>query len=326
MKQRVDKLDSMKASIIIATYNRSTYLSLCLDGLAAVKTKSDIFEIILVDNNSTDNTKEIIQNYIEEHPTVCVRYIFEPKQGASLARNQGIKQAIGEIICFLDDDAVPDPDWLDAMFEGFTDPTIGCVGGPAILDFLGKEIPPWLQGDLKGLLSGYGLGYSQPTFITDIAEYPFLCNMAIRRSVLDEVGLFRTDLGPSGKNLVVGEETELIGRIRQGGWKVLYLPEAKVRHLVAPERLEKKYIYRSGLRLAVTHVCVTFDKRPVMVLRWFASDFWYTLRMFIWFLIALLRRNPLWFDDYMRFWMVAKRIPLRIKALLWGKMNIIIQY
>ena len=309
-------------SIIIATYNRAVYLSECLKGLGSLVTDPAKYEIIIIDNNSTDNTKEITQNFIETNPNISVRYLFEPTQGASLSRNRGINQAIGEILCFLDDDAVPYPEWLDAMTEGFINPTVGCVGGPAILDYLGEEEPSWLQGDLKGLLSGYGLGYCQPTVITEIAEYPFLCNMAIRSNMLDEVGLFRTDLGPSGNNLVVGEETELIGRIRQGGWIVMYLPNAKVRHLVAPERLEKQYIYRSGLRLAVTHVCVTFDKRLNMVIRWFASDIWYATRMFFRFLAALLKRKPLWFDDYMRFWMVTERLPLRVKALIWGRQSI----
>ena len=315
-------ITNRQASIIIATYNRAEYLSECLMGLASLITDPADYEIIIIDNKSTDHTKEVIKNFIEINPALNIHYLFEPTQGASLARNRGIQKAIGEILCFLDDDAVPFPDWLENILKGFTDPSIGCVGGPAILDYLGKEEPPWLHGDLKGLLSGYGLSYDQPTIIDEIAEYPFLCNMAIRKSVLDEVGLFRTDLGPSGNNLLVGEETELIGRIRQRGWKVLYLPNAVVRHLVSPNRLEKNYIYRSGLRLAVTHVCVTFDKRINMIVRWFASDLWYTIRTFFSLLVALLQRKPLWFDDYMRFWMVAKRIPLRVKALMWGRQSI----
>lgn len=312
----------MHGSIVIATFNRCNYLIQCLEGLTALNNAPSDYEVIVIDNNSTDDTANIVQEFARSHPKFNIFYILEIRQGATRARNRGITAARGEIIFFLDDDAIPPPEWLNRMAEGFSDPLVGCVGGPAILDFQGREVPPWLRGDLKGLLSAYVLPYSEPTEISTVAKYPFLCNMAVRSQVLDEVGLFRQDLGPSGSNLVVGEETELIERIRLAGWTVMYLPDAKVRHLVSPERLEKRYIYRSGLRLAVTHIFLTFDRRIHMIIRWFASDIWYATRMFFALAKALLQRRPLWFDDYMRFWMVAKRIPLRMKALVWGLSSI----
>lgn len=312
----------MQASIIIATHNRAKYLSLCLKGLTAITTDTTTFEIIVVDNNSSDSTEDVIKQISETHPNITFKYIFEPQEGASRARNRGIEEACGKIVCFLDDDTIPSPNWLNAMVEGFSDSGVGCVGGPAILDFQGQKSPPWLQGDLKGLLSGYGLGYSTPTSISKNFEYPFLCNMAVRSNVLKEVGLFRLDLGPTGNNLVVGEETELIGRIRQAGWTVMYLPDARVRHLVTPERLKKQYIYRMGTRMAVTHIVLTWDTRFHMIMRWFASDLWYATRMFFRLVASILKRRQLWFDDYMRFWMVLKRIPMRIKALARGKDSI----
>ncbi len=310
------------ASIVIATFNRASYLIQCFEGLAALDTDTADFEIIVIDNNSQDNTANIIGEFAESHSDLSIRYILESRQGATLARNRGIEITRGELICFLDDDAVPSPDWLNAMIRSFSNPLVGCVGGPAILDFQGQKVPPWLRGDLKGLLSGYGLGYDSPTIITRVEQYPFLCNMAARSDILRDVGLFRTDLGPSGNKLVVGEETELIGRIREAGWTVIYQPEAEVRHLVAPERLRKQYIYRSAMRLSVTHIFLTFDRRIHMILRWLASDLWYATRMVFSLLLAFLRRKSLWFDDYMRFWMVAKRVPLRIRALIWGLSSI----
>lgn len=313
---------TLQASIIIASYDRANYLAMCLEALAVQTADRTTFEILIIDNCSTDNTSEVIRGFIESFPEMQVRYLFETEQGASRARNRGIRLANGELLCFLDDDTIASPDWLVNIVRGFADPSVGCVGGPAILDFQGRTVPPWLRGDLKGLLSGYGLRYCEPTEITRVAEYPFLCNMAIRKTVLDSVGLLRTDLGPTGNNLVVGEETELTERIRQAGWKVMYLPEARVLHLVSPERLEKPYIYRSSTRLAVTHIYLTWDTRFYMILRWFASDGWYATRRLFWFVLALLQRNPLWFDEYIRFWMVAKRVPLRLEALIRGKTSI----
>jgi GT2 family glycosyltransferase len=308
----------MNASIIIATYNRAAYLSRCLEALAALETDPTMFEIIIVDNNSSDNTREVVQGFVQEHPTLSIHYLFEKEQGAALARNSAIAEASGEILCFLDDDTVPTSGWLSAIAAGFADPGVGCVGGPAILDFQGRERPPWLLGDLQGLLSGYGLLYTEPTAISKIAEYPFLCNMAVRRSVLAEVGSFRPDLGRSGGSLLAGEETELVDRMYKAGWRVMYLPDAKVWHLVAPERLDKQYIYRVGMGLAATHVYLTSRRQVYYIIRWFASDAWYATRMLFKLLVAIVQRRALWFDDYMRFWMVAQRIPVRFRALLNG--------
>lgn len=324
MSQETEAQNPIHASIIIATCNRATYLERCLQGLADLDTDHGAFEVIVIDNNSTDDTAPVVSAFATAHPEMRIIYVFEAIQGATRARNAGIDRAQGEILCFLDDDAVPSPMWLGEMLKGIHDSSVGCVGGPAILDFQGQPIPSWLQGDLKGLLSGYGLPYSKPTEITAVAQYPFLCNMAVRKNVIDTVGPFRLDLGPSGNKLVVGEETELVDRLRKAGWKTVYLPMAKVDHIVAPERLEKGYIYRSSMRLAVTHIYLTWETKANRILRWFASDAWYSIRMFGRLSLALVRRDPFWFDDYMRFWVAAKRIPLRIEALSRGKTSIAI--
>lgn len=306
------------ASVIIPAYNRASYLLLCLEALAAQTADHSTFEIIIVDNNSTDDTPDVSLKFVQSHPTLRVRYVCETAQGLSYARNRGIAEARGEIVCFLDDDAVPSPGWLEALTEGFADPTVGCAGGLAILGYQGQARPPWLQGDLQGLLNGYKLPYNEPTAVSSWTEFPYGCNMAFRRSVLADVGLFRLDLGPSGSVRLLGGETELIGRVHNAGWKIMYLPDPMVRHLVAPERLEKSYIYHTGRGLAATHVILTRDPRLHMIARWFASDLWYATRLFFKLAAAIVRRKPLWFDDYIRFWIVAQRIPIRTRALMQG--------
>jgi GT2 family glycosyltransferase len=139
--------------------------------------------------------------------------------------------------------------------------------------------------------------------------------MAIRRKVFAEIKPLRVDLGRLGRKLLTGAETELINRICKAGWKVMYIPNAQVYHQIPPERLDKSYIYRIGHGFAASHVILTSDPNPLVVLRWFASDFWYSCRMFFRLIVALLQRKTLWFDDYMRFWIIAQRIPFRIKSL-----------
>ncbi|MBE7474449.1 MAG: glycosyltransferase family 2 protein [Anaerolineales bacterium] len=310
--------DLRQVSVIIPTYNRASYLQICLNALAALRTDPAIFEIVIVDNNSTDNTQSLVLAFAQAHPDLGVHYLLETNQGLSYARNRAVREANGEFLCFLDDDAPPSPEWLNIILKGFCDPSVGCIGGPALLDYQGQERPPWLKGDLQGLLSGYELPYNKPAVISKVAEFPFGCNMAFRKKVFSEVGLFRTNLDRCGDQVLAAGDTEMIGRVHKAGWKVLYLPQAQVRHLVAPERLKKEYIYRIGKGLATTHILLTADPRPHMILRWFASDLWYTSQMLWGFLIALILRKPLWFDDYMRLWMVASRIPFRFKMLFRG--------
>ena len=101
----------------------------------------------------------------------------------------------------------------------------------------------------------------------------------------------------------------------------MYVPNAPVQHIVAPERLDKKHIYRIGRGLAESHIILTSEPGLRRVARWFASDLWYAIRMFFRLIIAVVRRNPLWFDDYMRFWMVAQRIPIRFMRILKNHMK-----
>jgi glucosyl-dolichyl phosphate glucuronosyltransferase len=305
----------LQASIIIPTYNRANILPICFESLGKLQMPPDAFEIIIVDNNSSDDTHDICELLSKLYPVLQIRYVFEGKKGVSNARNRGVQEANGEIICFLDDDSPPAPEWLNCILEPFTDPQVGCVGGPSILDYQGQPTPSWLQGDLQGLLSGYGLPFSKPTVVSKWEQLPLSCNMAIRRCIFTDSGYFRTDLDRSGVQVLAAGDTEMANRICKAGWKVIYVPNAPVRHLVPPERLNKSHIYRVGRGLAESHIILTSDPRPTRILRWFASDLRYAFRMGLKLIMALIGRKPTWFDDYMRFWMVALRVPLRLKTI-----------
>jgi glucosyl-dolichyl phosphate glucuronosyltransferase len=265
-----------------------------------------------VDNNSSDDIVAVVEKFARLHPECCVRYLLESKQGVSHARNRGTAEARGDIVCFLDDDSPPHPGWLRQLLEAFADPMVGCAGGPSLLDYQGREKPPWLRGDLQGLLSGYSLPYSKPTAVFKWDQFPLACNMAVRRSLFKDLGFFRIDLDRLGNQVLAAGDTEIADRISKAGWKVMYLPDALVRHIVPAERLDKMHIYRIGRGLAESHIILTSDPRLHVIARWFASDLWYAARMFFRFVVAVIRRKALWFDDYMRFWMVAQRIPIRI--------------
>jgi len=307
-----------RVSIIIPTHNRADVLLLCLEAVSKLDTVSS-FEVLVVDNASTDNTKDACAGFVAAHPNLSIKYIYEGTQGVSYARNHGVKDALGEFICLLDDDSPPTPEWLDSLLAPFSDPTVGCTGGPSIPDFQGQIVPDWLKGDLQGLLSGYGLPVTEPTEVSRWEHYPLSCNMAIRRKLFDELGYFRVDLDRTGTQALAAGDTEMADRIHKAGWKVMYVPDAPVNHFVPEGRLTKAHIYRIGRGLAESHIILTSDRNPLHILRWFASDTWYALRMFFWLILALVKRKPLWFDDYMRYWMVSIRIPVRIKYILRGR-------
>lgn len=306
-----------RASIVIATYNHATNLLKFLESIAQLETDPTKFEILIIDNNSSDNTKDVCLEFIRTHPVFRVRYIFETQQGASYARNRGVLEACEEIVCFLDDDSPPSPHWLNTLLEVFSDPGVGCAGGPSVLDFQGQEIPWWLQGNMQGLLSSYSLSYSEPSEVSSWTQFPLSCNMAIQRMVFIELGFLRTDLGKIGDHLLAAAETDLAHRIHEAGWKIIYVPDARVQHFVTPDRLRLSYLFRRSRGLAESHIILTADSSPRMIARWFASDLWYSARRLFWLLLAIIGlKKELWFDDFMRFWMVAIRIPLRIKMLL----------
>jgi len=303
----------MQASIIIPTHNRTDVLLCCLTAVSQLDADPSFFEVIVVDNASTDHTKDACASFVKLHPHLSIRYVYESTQGVSYARNRGVKEARGEIICLLDDDSPPTPAWLAALQRPFSNPMVGCTNGPSVLDFQGQQVPDWLQGDLQGLLSGYSLPFTEPTPVSRWEYFPLACNMAIRRKLFDELGYFRTDLDRKGNQALAAGDTEMADRIHKAGWKVIYVPDAQVHHFVPPGRLTKAHIYRIGRGLAESHIILTHDRNPLRILRWLVSDTWYAMRMFFWFVVAIIKRKRLWFDDYMRFWIVAQRIPMRLR-------------
>lgn len=307
------------ATVVIPTFNRAPSLLRLLEGLAAQKCDPESFEIVVVDNNSTDATKSACEEWSQRHPLRRLRYVREREQGLSSSRNRGMREAKADIVCILDDDAVPVPQWLGSILTGFADARVGCVGGPEIPEYGGQERPPWLQGELQGLIGGYWLPYDSPTPVHRTETYPWGGNVAIRKSVFDQVGPFRIDLDPAGTIRILGGETELISRINRSGWKVMYVPSAAVYHTVPPRKLSKAYLFQEARRLAATHVIMTMDNHPKSIARWLASDMWYATRVGLRFMLSRVSGKATWFDDYVHFWIIWQRVRIRLRVLSQGK-------
>lgn len=219
-----------KTSIIICTYNRHDSLKDALDHLLKLCANQQNYEIIIVDNNSKDNTKELVILYTKKF-NGKLKYFFEPKKGMPYARNAGINEAKGEIVVFIDDDSLVQERWLENLIKPYIDnPKIGAVGGRVIDK---TEIKYQTNEQKVGALSregkqicNFGLDTKQ------IIEVDWItgCNMSFRREALLKTGGF--DPGYTGTGSF--EEVDMSTRIRKFGYIILFNPEAAVIHTLAP--------------------------------------------------------------------------------------------
>ncbi|RUS42677.1 glycosyltransferase family 2 protein [Cohnella sp. AR92] len=241
----------MRASVAICTHNRASDVREALLSLAPQRF-GDSFEVIVVDNGSTDQTAQTVQEF-GRTASFPVHYVYEGRLGLSVARNRAIREAKGEFILFLDDDAVASPDWIGGIVSVFDkDPKIGCVGGRIEPAWEG-EAPDWLPEENRSLYTI--LDYSAEVREMRDSAMPYGANVAFRRSIFDSMAMFREDLGRVGSNLLSSEESELIERIR-GKYSVYYTPHASVLHKIPRSRMNRKWllrrIYWQGVSRAVS--------------------------------------------------------------------------
>jgi glucosyl-dolichyl phosphate glucuronosyltransferase len=228
-------------SVVICTHNRAKYLLRAIQSAVNQTYSKDEYEIIVVDNASTDSTADLVLSY---QGVGNLRYIYEPKLGISFARNTGWHVAAGRYIAYLDDDATASPEWVSAVDKAFKmTPSAGAVGGRVDLIWEAKR-PDWLEDDL--VMSLGMIDWSEkPKFIPDLRmEWLVTANMAVPAEVLAEIGGFDTRLGRTGSKLLSGEDVFLLEQIIRKGYACLYYPSMAVRHLVPASRLNKEWFRR----------------------------------------------------------------------------------
>jgi glycosyltransferase involved in cell wall biosynthesis len=231
----------MKVSVVLCTYNRCQSLARALESVAASQLPDSVdWEVLVVDNNSTDNTRAVASEFCLRHPD-RFRYLFEVQQGLSNARNAGIREARGEIIAFMDDDLIVEPTWLKNLTAPLQNGLWVGAGGRVCPpeDFVQ---PKWLTldggiMDSSGVLALFDAGASA----CKLERPPFGANMAFRKSMFKKHGGFRADLGRCGDSLIGNEDTDFGSRLLAADECLVYEPSAIVHHPVTKERLTKKY-------------------------------------------------------------------------------------
>lgn len=207
---------------------------------ASVLPETVDWEIVVVDNNSPDQTRSVVEEFVKKHPA-HFRYVFEGKQGKSNALNTGIREARGDILAFVDDDVTVEPHWLHNLTSDLTNREWAGSGGRILVppgftppDWLALE-GPWRQG--AALCAHFDFGETPGR----LEEAPYGTNMAFRREMFDRYGCFRTDLGPRPGSEIRNEDTEFGNRLLAGGERLRYVPSAVVYHPVPEERVRKKF-------------------------------------------------------------------------------------
>jgi glycosyltransferase involved in cell wall biosynthesis len=181
-------------SVIICTYNRDKFIGEALNCLAKQTLPAGNFEIIVVDNRSTDNTASIAKKFIADHPELQARYVMEPNKGLSFARNRGIQEARASIVTYIDDDAEVTPHFLESIvsFLQANSSVVG-VGGKVIPKYSESGEPKWISKYLNGFVGRMDFG-DRPKQFDSKMKYPTGCNMTYTKEILQKAGGFNNEL------------------------------------------------------------------------------------------------------------------------------------
>jgi glycosyltransferase involved in cell wall biosynthesis len=260
----------IRLSLIIATWNRGESLVRTLESVVAQDLAPALWEAVVVDNNSTDNTRELFAHFAAAHPAANLRIVSEPRQGLSHARNRGIAESEGSIIAIIDDDEEVNAGFARAYLD-FFDTHGGAAAGGRITPHYDTPPPRWLSPYTERPIAGtLDLGDEVREF--PAGRFPGGGNMALRRTALDSVGLFNPDLGRTGAKLLAGEEKDLFARLRAAGEKIYYVPAAQILHIIPRERLTLNYLARVSRMSGITQKAMAGRTALVCeLLKWCAT-------------------------------------------------------
>lgn len=237
--------NTYKVSVAICTYNRSKLLALCIESLALMDFPKNDFEVIVVDNNSKDDTAGLCRSMISKYSSLNLRYVLETKQGVAHTRTRGASEASGEIVAYIDDDCIAEPNWLKEIVQFYdAHPEAMSTGGRIIPKYT-VPVADWFGKYFWGLVANYDLG--KKVFQMKGVRYPSGANMHFRKKAFEQYGYFDGDLGRSGNSLMAGEEKAMYLKLINHHEKVYYLPHVIVHHHVEGNKFDKAYVKRHSM-------------------------------------------------------------------------------
>ncbi|MGE5340727.1 MAG: glycosyltransferase family 2 protein [Candidatus Omnitrophota bacterium] len=247
-------------SLIICTYNRERFLEKCIDSLVVQTSDIKAIEVIVVDNNSTDGTHDVVTRYRNRIP--AIKYVFEKEQGLSHARNRGCREASGEYLAYLDDDATAPPQYLENIVDVITHHHPDILGGPIYPYYLDPK-PRWFKDEYEIRKHAEKTGFIDSCRASG-------GNFIIRRDLLIQLGMFDVNLGMIGETVRLGEERAVIERYREltppGKRKGYYSLECYVNHYVPPSKMKIRNFLKRFYAAGKSSVLVK-NKKPKLAIR-----------------------------------------------------------
>ncbi|NER20991.1 MAG: glycosyltransferase family 2 protein [Symploca sp. SIO1C2] len=273
-------------TVAIPTYNGEKRLpevlerlrNSCKRALQETQTQSYCWEVIVIDNNSTDNTAKVVSSYQADWPRQYpLRYCFEPKQGAAYARNRAFKEAQGALVGFLDDDNLPAPDWIAAAWSFAQEhPAAGAYGSQIHGDF--EVTPPNNFERIAPFLAITERGSKPLCYQPQQKILPPSAGLVVRKQAwLNSCPPDLVLTGRTGSSMLTGEDLEMISHIQASGWEIWYNPAMCIYHKIPHWRLKREYLipfFRGiGLSRYVTRMLsVKPWQRPVATLVYMSND------------------------------------------------------
>ena len=232
--------DLKKFSIIIPTYNRPKLLAELFDSLIVQKFNPEDFEFLIIDNNSKNDVRQLIEDFTTKHSKFDIKYFLETKQGEQYAWNKGIDEAQGKLLIFVDDDVSFHHDYLATLSKDFAENQNDVAGGGKVVSVFEYQKPAWINKYVMPFFAEINLG-EKSRFPKK--KHPYATNMLVSKNIFDKVGKFNTGLMKDKKTIPPGSfERELFERIRANDFPVYYFHDLVVWHFIPREKIDKSYV------------------------------------------------------------------------------------
>lgn len=281
----------MTLDVLLPTYNRASLLSRTLDSLLVADVPPGLeVRILVIDNNSSDNTRHVVAEYQSRLPNL--EYILETQQGLSAALNAGIRKGTGELIATINDDEEVDVHWLEVIHRFFADGAFSFAGGPYYPNW-SEPKPDWITKEFGSVVGWVEAGEEPRQYGPDFNAMLMGGNAVFRRSAFERVGLYNTSLGRSAKGLASCEDEDLFGRLLAANLKGMYLPDLIIHHYIPGERMTRAYHRRWCWGRGRSHGLLSRAKPSEAesgVVKWFGIPRWQIRRALMGALTALKAR------------------------------------
>jgi len=281
--------------VLIPTYNRAEVLRETLNALTRVDRANINYEIVVIDNNSSDATAEVVKQFQTD---LSLSLLTEARPGKNCALNKALREcSLKDIVVFTDDDVTPAPDWFQQIIScAWRWPKIAVFGGEVEVSWPNDQVPEWATIDWVAAFGFSKHSYADTEVYYNPPACPFGPNFWVRKSVFEKVPFFDETIGPSSVKRIMGSETSLLMQLQRLGFEMLYCPDAKVRHRIAAKECHLGRLRRRGftfgrgqIRLWGLHRPAIYRRSKVLWCLVLALDYCYAGLRFVY---GLLIRDP----------------------------------